>query len=76
MINAYILGQVTPEKETSVIEKLKTINNVEEAHVVFGKFDIVMKLKAETKESLNSTILDQIRKLPDIKNTQTLLVTV
>jgi DNA-binding Lrp family transcriptional regulator len=74
MINAYLLGQLNPETEQNTIDKLRAINGVQEAHIVFGKFDLVVKLNAETQESLNNTILEEVRKITDITKTQTLLV--
>tara|TARA_Y100000310_G_scaffold3277_1_gene4193 strand:- start:116 stop:376 length:261 start_codon:yes stop_codon:yes gene_type:complete len=74
MINAYILGQVNPDTEKATVDRLKEISGVKEAHVVFGKFDIVAKLSAENQEILNNTILEQVRQITDFTKTQTLLV--
>jgi len=75
MINAYLLGQINPEGgDENTLERLKSINGVQEAHIVFGKFDIVAKIRSETPETLEKTVFEEIRKLPDIIKTQTLLV--
>ena len=74
MITAYILGQISPNTEQATVNQFKNINGVQEAHIVFGKFDIIAKLSAETQETLNSTILNQIRQIPELIKTQTLLV--
>jgi DNA-binding Lrp family transcriptional regulator len=74
MISAYLLGQVNPESEQGLIQKLKAITGVEEAHVVFGKYDIIAKVHAETETALSNEVLEQIRQLPDFTKTQTLLI--
>ena len=75
MINAYLLGQVNPEGgDENILERLKSITGVQEAHIVFGKFDIVAKIRSETPETLEKTVFEEVRKIPDIIKTQTLLV--
>lgn len=74
MINAYVLGQVIPESEQETISKIRAITGVQEAHLVFGKFDLVAKLSAENATALNSIVLEKIRQLPNLIMTQTLLV--
>jgi DNA-binding Lrp family transcriptional regulator len=74
MINAYILGQISPNTEKATVDQLNNINGVQEAHIVFGKFDIIAKISADTEEILNTIILDKVRQIPELVKTQTLLV--
>jgi DNA-binding Lrp family transcriptional regulator len=60
--------------ERNVLEKLKSIQNVKEAHLTSGVYDIIAIVEAETQEKLKDTITYQIRALPEIRTTLTMVV--
>lgn len=60
--------------EDEVLEQLSTIDGVVEASVVYGVYDIVVKVKARTIEELKDVITNRIRKLPKVKSTLTMVV--
>ena len=67
LINAEIGG------EQEVIKALKTIKNVKEAHLVYGVYDIVAKVGAETMDKLKEIITWNIRRLDKVRSTLTMI---
>lgn len=55
-----------------VLKLLKEIQEVKEAHLVYGLWDIVVRIEAPTRNDLNTTIT-KIRKVVDIRATLTMI---
>ena len=68
LINAEIGG------ETEVIDALRKINNVKDAYLVYGVYDIIAKAEAETMEKLKEIITWKIRRLDKVRSTLTMIV--
>ena len=71
---AFLLISAELGDERNVLEKLKSIQNVKEAHLTYGVYDIIAMVEAETQDKLKETITYQIRALPGIKSTITMVV--
>lgn len=74
METAFVLMSTRTGSETDVLKKVRGINGVEEAFVVYGVYDIVAKLKANTMGELKEIVLQCIRKRSSITSTLTLIV--
>lgn len=74
METAFVLISTRTGSETDVLEKVRGINGVEEAFVVYGVYDIVAKLKANTMGEMKEIVLQCIRKRSSITSTLTLVV--
>jgi len=68
---AYLLIN-TESFDSSLLKTLRTIKGVEEAHAVYGVYDIVVRTRADTMESLKDTH-NKIRKLNKVKQTLTMI---
>jgi DNA-binding Lrp family transcriptional regulator len=68
---AFVMVNTVPDKMESVLEKIIDVHGVEEAYMLYGVYDIVIKIKAENTEALKKVILD-IRSLDHILSTLTL----
>jgi len=53
---------------------LKMIDEVKEAHQVYGAYDIIARLETETKEGLKDIIHWKIRRLDKIRSSLTMIV--
>ncbi len=71
---AYVLLTVEPGKEEDVLQKLRTIPEIEEAHRVYGVYDTIVKVNAPSPEKLKEIITWKIRKIENVKSTLTMLV--
>lgn len=71
---AFVLINAEIGSETAVLEILTQISHVTEAYVVFGLYDIVAKVEADTMVRLKDVITNQIRRLDKVRSTLTMIV--
>ena len=57
-----------------VLNALKKLHNIIELHLLFGVYDIVVKIEAESQPKLREMIVGTIRHLNHVRSTQTLIV--
>ncbi|MBD3312423.1 Lrp/AsnC family transcriptional regulator [archaeon] len=74
MVTAYLLMNVKPGSETKIAEDLVKKKEVKDINIVYGAFDIVMKIRVKTMDKLQKFILD-MRKDGSIEQTTTLIST-
>lgn len=74
MQKAFVLINCDLGYETEIINQLKTIQGIKEAHGTFGVYDILAEIESNP-ESLAQTVTNQIRKLAHIRSTTTLIET-
>ena len=60
--------------QDKVIESLRNIDGVEEAHALYGVYDLIIKIKALTLDKLKETIKLHIRQTPGVISSLTLMV--
>ncbi|MCK5626061.1 Lrp/AsnC ligand binding domain-containing protein [Candidatus Bathyarchaeota archaeon] len=72
---AYVLINTEIGSESEVLDAIKKIKNVIEAHAVYGVYDIVAKVEAETRDKLKKTVTRKIRRLNKVKSTLTMIIT-
>jgi DNA-binding Lrp family transcriptional regulator len=71
MTLAFVMLNTVPDQMESVLEKIKEIEGVEEAYILYGVYDIVAVVKPETTEELKGIIL-RIRTVKHVLSTLTL----
>ena len=74
MPTAFVFITTEPASMPEVLEEIKAIDGVEEAEMVYGVYDIVVKVKVDTMYKLRHIIAYQIRRINKVLTTQTLLV--
>ena len=70
---AFVLINTEMGAENEVIKTLKKINDVKEAHVVYGVYDIIVKVEAKSSDELRNVITWSIRKQDKVRSTLTLM---
>jgi DNA-binding Lrp family transcriptional regulator len=73
MPTAFVLVNTELGSEMDVLKNLKKVGGVEEAHAVYGTYDIVVRVKAETMDRLKETVSSHIRKVKNVRATLTLM---
>ncbi|MBS7623195.1 Lrp/AsnC ligand binding domain-containing protein [Candidatus Bathyarchaeota archaeon] len=71
---AYVLINTEIGFEEEVSRKLKKTPNITEVYVVYGIYDVVAKVEAETMEKLKEIVTQKIRRLKEIRSTLTMIV--
>ena len=74
MATAFVLINAEIGAENEVLEDLKAIQEVKEAHMVYGVYDIITRVDAETLQDLKDTISFKIRRLDKVRSTLTMIV--
>ncbi len=69
---AYVFATVNPGQAKKVVEELKNNQQIDIVAPVTGRFDLVLRIKPTAPEQIYKTV-SQIRQLPGIQMTQTLL---
>lgn len=71
---AYVLINTDIGFETEVLKELKRTPNITEAYVVYGVYDIVAKVEAESMDRIKETVTWKIRRLEKIRSTLTMII--
>lgn len=74
MPTAFVLVNSDPEVEEELIEDLIEIKGVKEVHSVYGIYDFIVKVEADSLEELKSIITWKIRRLRKIRASATMVV--
>lgn len=74
MAMAFVLINVESGADAEVLQALKKISNVKEAYQVYGVYDIVTKVEAESMDKLKDIVTNRIRRLDKVKSTLTTIV--
>jgi DNA-binding Lrp family transcriptional regulator len=73
MPTAFVLISTDVGAEKEVLEKLRELPEVAEAHVVYGVYDLVVKVRVERQEDLREVLTNKLRKMEKIRSTLTML---
>ena len=71
---AYVLINTEPKNMESVVATLEKLDSVVEIFPVYGVYDIVAKIQAETMEKLKNIVTCKVRSLDDVRSTITMLI--
>lgn len=72
---AFVLINSELGKEEELLKELRSIPNVKEAHFIYGVYDVIVKVEAESMEKLKDLVTFKIRRLSDVRSTLTMTVT-
>ena len=71
---SFVLINAEIGSEDEVLKELKKLPNVKESYVVYGVYDIVAKVEAETMDKLKEVVTWKIRRLDKVRSTLTMIV--
>jgi DNA-binding Lrp family transcriptional regulator len=75
MVSAVVLVNTElGSSQDKVIESLKNIEGVEEAHALYGVYDLIIKIKALTLDKLKEIIKLRIRQTAGVTSSLTLMI--
>jgi DNA-binding Lrp family transcriptional regulator len=73
MPTAFVLINTEIGSEPDVLKEIKKVESVEEASAVYGVYDIIARVKADTMDKLKETVTWRIRRLNKVRSTLTLI---
>jgi len=71
---AFVFMNIDAGGEDEVLKELRSIPNVREAHSVYGVYDIVARIEAETMDKLKEVVTWKVRRLNKVRSTLTTIV--
>jgi len=71
---AFIFINAEVDSEDEALKQLRKIENVKEAYSIYGVYDIVAKVEAETIDKLKEVVTSKVRKLRWVRSTLTMMV--
>jgi DNA-binding Lrp family transcriptional regulator len=74
MISAVVLVNTEMDSQSSVIEYLRKVEGIEEAHALYGVYDLIVKIKASSIDKIKEIINHYIRRLNGVTNSLTLMI--
>ena len=73
MVTAFVLATTRTGKEKDVLTDLLRIEEVKEAHNVYGDYDIFIKTETSDLDSLNDVLIRKVRAIQSISTTTTMI---
>ncbi|MEM2098440.1 MAG: Lrp/AsnC ligand binding domain-containing protein [Candidatus Bathyarchaeia archaeon] len=74
MPTAFVLINTEIGSESEVLKDLKKVEGVDDAFAVYGVYDIVARVRADTMDKLKETVTWRIRRLDKVRSTLTMIV--
>ena len=73
MPNAFVLITTEMGSEADLLKDFKKVEGVDDAFAVYGVYDIIARVKADTLDKLKA-IINHIRRVDRVRSTLTLIV--
>ena len=74
MHKGFVLLNCDLGAEELIVEELRKISQVSQAHITFGAYDIIAEINADSQEAFDETVSLKIRRLTRVVSTMTLNV--
>jgi len=71
---AFVLINAEIGSEEEVLKELKKVEGVVESFVVYGVYDVVAKIRADTMDRLKDIVTWHVRRLNKVRSTLTMIV--
>ena len=72
MAIGFVLITAAPAHEHEVYNKLSKVSGIVELHPLFGEFDLIAKIEAESFDKLGELVVEKIRSIKGVIDTKTL----
>ncbi|MBN1785438.1 MAG: Lrp/AsnC ligand binding domain-containing protein [Candidatus Methanofastidiosa archaeon] len=73
MVIAFVLCVTDAGMERDVVNKLEKFDEVEEAYVVYGEYDVIAKVHVPELALLDKFITEKVRSLKSVQMTSTMI---
>jgi len=71
---AYVLFKVGSGTEREVCQKLIEFGEVMQADIIFGEYDVVVKMATQDLDKLEEFVSEKIRTVPNVLVTSTMII--
>jgi DNA-binding Lrp family transcriptional regulator len=74
MTLCYVLFNLEPGSEEKVLNEVRKVSNVKWSHRVYGIYDMIAEIEADSMDALKQIVTWKIRKLEGVRSTLTAIV--
>jgi DNA-binding Lrp family transcriptional regulator len=74
MISAVVLVNTDLGSQDKVLESLKKVEGVQEAHALYGVYDLLIKIKAGSVDRLKDITKSRIKQIAGVSSALTLMI--
>ena len=74
MISAVVLVNTDLDSQDRVIESLRLVDGIEEAHALYGVYDLLIKIKANSIDKLKEITKFRIKPIAGVNSSLTLMI--
>ena len=67
-----MLIDIEPNREKEVYEKLMSLQDIVELYPLFGEYDLIAKVEADSFDAIGDFVVQKIRSVDGVKATKTL----
>lgn len=71
---AFVLINAEIGSEEEVLKELRKVEGVIESFIVYGVYDVVAKIRADTMDRLKDVVTWHVRRLNKVRSTLTMIV--
>ena len=73
MMKAYVLINTELGQEAVVVEALSEVQGIAGVHSLYGIYDVIAQVEAESMDKVKEIVFNNIRRLDSVKTTITLI---
>jgi DNA-binding Lrp family transcriptional regulator len=74
LVSAVVLVNTDIGQENKVLESIKNLQEVEEAHALWGVYDLMVKVRSDSTDQLKETIKSGLQQLAGVSSTLALTI--
>ncbi len=74
MISAVVLLNTDLDAQDKILERLKLVDGVEEAHALYGVYDLLIKIKGNSIDKLKEITKLRIKPLAGVNSSLTMMI--
>lgn len=72
-MKAFVLMNTELGQEASVVEALCRMEGVKKAYALYGIYDVIAEIEAESMDNVRNIVFTKIRQLANVRSTVTLI---
>ncbi|MFQ6053002.1 MAG: Lrp/AsnC ligand binding domain-containing protein [Candidatus Bathyarchaeia archaeon] len=72
-MKAYVLMNTELGQEAAVVEALGGVEGIKVSHALYGIYDVIAEVEAESMEEIKELVFTKIRRLENVRTTITLI---